>query len=207
MAAGSSQVRRTCPPPLQASTAPISSRASRSSRPTTSKAARRAREVKRSRSITSSRNSRRSGSSPGIRTALTSNECRLRASPRSRRRLRGSPARPSSSSRRSTYKYEMGAKLGAAAVLIVHETEPAAYPYAVVINSFGRETFELRSAAPNPDFPVVPAWIHLDKAKELFAASGRDFDALKKEALPKNFRPVQLDGAITFILRTRWAAV
>ncbi len=108
---------------------------------------------------------------------------------------------------RWTYKYEMGAKLGAAAVLIVHETEPAAYPYAVVINSFGRETFELRSAAPNPDFPVVPAWIHLDKAKELFAASGRDFDAMKKEALRKDFRPVSLDGSMTFSVRNWWRDV
>src|SRR6266516_2006504 len=36
---------------------------------------------------------------------------------------------------RWTYKYEMAAKLGAAAAIIVHETKPAAYPYEVVINS------------------------------------------------------------------------
>src|SRR5678815_1531418 len=35
---------------------------------------------------------------------------------------------------RWTYKYEMGAKKGAAGVLIVHETGPAGYPFAVVQN-------------------------------------------------------------------------
>jgi Zn-dependent M28 family amino/carboxypeptidase len=105
---------------------------------------------------------------------------------------------------RWTYKYEMGAKLGAASVLIVHETGPAAYPYAVVINSFGREVFELRSATPDSDLPVVPGWLHLDKAKEIFAASGRDFDAMKKAALGKDFKPVPLDGSITFSVRNWW---
>ena len=33
---------------------------------------------------------------------------------------------------RWTYKYEIGAGKGAAAVIIVHETEPAAYPFSVV---------------------------------------------------------------------------
>ena len=46
---------------------------------------------------------------------------------------------------RWTYKYEMGAKSGAAGVLIVHETEPAGYPFAVVQGKTA-EQFDLRDA-------------------------------------------------------------
>jgi hypothetical protein len=43
---------------------------------------------------------------------------------------------------RWTYKYEVGAKKGAAAVLIVHETGPAGYPFSVVQGKTG-EQFDL----------------------------------------------------------------
>jgi hypothetical protein len=91
---------------------------------------------------------------------------------------------------RWTYKYEIAAKLGAAAAIIIHETEPAAYPYSVVVNSYSKENMALRSAAPNPDFPPVAAWLQLDRARELFGATGRNFEALKAAALSKDFHPV-----------------
>ena len=47
---------------------------------------------------------------------------------------------------RWTYKYEIAAKKGAAAAIIVHETEPAGYPYEVVSASWGRENFEIQDA-------------------------------------------------------------
>ena len=37
---------------------------------------------------------------------------------------------------------------GAAAVLLVHETGPAGYPYEVVVGSWGREQFDLPTAGP-----------------------------------------------------------
>src|SRR5260370_32068058 len=37
---------------------------------------------------------------------------------------------------RWTYKYEIAAQKGAAAAVIIHETEPAAYPYSVVKTSW-----------------------------------------------------------------------
>jgi hypothetical protein len=68
---------------------------------------------------------------------------------------------------RWTYKYEIAEQLGAAAALIVHETIPAAYPYSVVINSWGRENYEL--AASSAGYPAVAGWIPVDQARELFA--------------------------------------
>ena len=105
---------------------------------------------------------------------------------------------------RWTYKYEIGVKLGAAAVMIVHETKPASYPWAVVVNSFSRERFEIRSEGPRTDYPPVPSWIHLDAAKSLFAAAGYDFEAMKKQALRRDFRPVPLNATITFDIDNRW---
>ena len=39
---------------------------------------------------------------------------------------------------------------------------------------------------------AVESWITTDRAKELFTAGGQDFDALKKAALSKDFKPVAL---------------
>ncbi len=99
---------------------------------------------------------------------------------------------------RWTYKYEMAAKLGAAAAIIVHETKPAAYPYEVVINSWVRENFTLKTDGPNASFPAVPAWMHLDRARDLFRAAGLDFETLKKSALSREFKPVRLGVTATF---------
>src|SRR5260221_13260480 len=91
----------------------------------------------------------------------------------------------------------MAAKLGAAAAVIVHETKPAAYPYEVVVNSWVRENFTLKTDGPNASFPAVPGWIHLDRARDLFRAAGLDFETLKKSALSREFKPVRLGGTAT----------
>ncbi|MFL6541067.1 MAG: M28 family peptidase [Chthoniobacterales bacterium] len=96
---------------------------------------------------------------------------------------------------RWTYKYEIAAEKGAAAAVIIHETEPAAYPYTVVRSSWSKENFEIDRPNKNMDQVTVRSWITLDVAKKLLADSGQDFDALKKAALGKDFRPVPLAGA------------
>ena len=95
---------------------------------------------------------------------------------------------------RWTYKYEIAAQKGAAAAIIIHETEPAAYPWQVVRSSWSKENFELDNTNKNMDAVSARSWITLDVAKKLFADSSQDFDALKKSAITKNFRPVVLDA-------------
>ena len=92
---------------------------------------------------------------------------------------------------RWTYKYEKGAQKGAAAVLVIHETAPAGYGWNVV-QGFGGERFDLETADKNMGRAAVEGWIHLDRAKELFKSAGQDFDALKKAAASRNFKPVPL---------------
>ncbi len=90
---------------------------------------------------------------------------------------------------RWSYKYEIGAKMGAAGVLIVHETEPAGYPFAVVQNKTG-EQFDLIAEDKNMSRASVEGWISLDQAKKLCALAGKDFDVLKSQAVTRDFRPV-----------------
>ncbi|MDQ3069159.1 MAG: M28 family metallopeptidase [Acidobacteriota bacterium] len=92
---------------------------------------------------------------------------------------------------RWTYKYEKGAEKGAAAVLIVHETGPAGYGWNVV-QGFGGERFDLETPGKNLNRAKVEGWMHLDRARELFKSAGQDFDALKKAATSKDFKPVPL---------------
>jgi Zn-dependent M28 family amino/carboxypeptidase len=93
---------------------------------------------------------------------------------------------------RWTYKYEIAAQKGAAAAIIIHETEPAAYPYSVVKSSWAKENFELDTPDKNKDAVQVRSWITLDVARRLLADCGQDFEALKKTAITKQFRPVAL---------------
>lgn len=102
---------------------------------------------------------------------------------------------------RWTYKYEIASQKGAAACIIVHETEPAGYPYEVVSGSWSRENFDISNANKNMDLVAVESWITLDKAQELFKASGKDFNQLKKQASQKTFMPVALGAQANFTLK------
>jgi Zn-dependent M28 family amino/carboxypeptidase len=92
---------------------------------------------------------------------------------------------------RWTYKFEEGARKGAAAVLIVHETDPAGYPFSVVQGNLS-EKFDLVAPDKNMGKSNIEGWITVDAARKLFTMAGQDFDALKKQALTREFKPVPL---------------
>jgi Zn-dependent M28 family amino/carboxypeptidase len=94
---------------------------------------------------------------------------------------------------RWTYKFEKAAELGAAGCLIVHETGPAGYPWAVVRGSWGGEQFDLVSPDKNMHRVAVEGWITLDTAQKLFKMAGKDFAALKTSAVSQDFHPVPLN--------------
>ncbi len=95
---------------------------------------------------------------------------------------------------RWTYKYEIAAQKGAAAAIIIHETVPAAYPWQVVKSSWSKENFELDNPDKNMGAVQARSWITVDVAKKLLADCGQDFDALKKSAITKEFKPVPLNA-------------
>ena len=102
---------------------------------------------------------------------------------------------------RWTYKYEIAAQKGAVAAIIVHETQPAAYPWQVVRSSWGKENFELDNPNKNMDAVSARSWVTLDVAKKIVADCGPDFDALKKTAVTKDFRPVTLNAKATIQIK------
>ena len=68
---------------------------------------------------------------------------------------------------RWTYKYEEGARQGAKAVFIVHETAPAAYPWGVVESSNTGSKYTLIDQDKNAsDIPVM-GWIDEQAANEI----------------------------------------
>ena len=96
---------------------------------------------------------------------------------------------------RWTYKYEEAARQGLAGLLIVHETAPASYGWATVKNSNINTMFDIVREHPSAVHPPLEAWIQRDLAVELFRSAGLDFDALKRQAQGRDFRPVPLGNA------------
>ncbi|MGG6462198.1 M28 family metallopeptidase [Solilutibacter silvestris] len=95
---------------------------------------------------------------------------------------------------RWTYKFEEGARQGAAGVLVVHETAPASYGWATVKNSNTNTMFDVVRDRPKETHPQLEGWIQRDVAIDLFKRAGLDFDALKKQAQTRDFKPVELKG-------------
>jgi len=91
---------------------------------------------------------------------------------------------------RWTYKYEEGARRGAAGVLIIHRTDLASYGWEVVRNSQSTEVSYLR----NDPLSTLKAasWIQLDVARKLFAAAGMNADQMIEAAGKRGFKPVEL---------------
>jgi Zn-dependent M28 family amino/carboxypeptidase len=102
---------------------------------------------------------------------------------------------------RWTYKYEIGAAKGAAGVLIVHETGPAGYPFKILQDSNTGEKFDLVTPDKNMGRAAIEGWMTLDQAKKLFQMAGQDFDALKKQAATREFKPVALGVTASMTIR------
>ena len=93
---------------------------------------------------------------------------------------------------RWTYKYEEGARQGAAGVFVIHETDPASYGWATVRNSNTNAMFDIVRDNPKSVHTTVEGWIQRDLAVDLFKKAGLDFEALKKQAQTREFKPVEL---------------
>lgn len=97
---------------------------------------------------------------------------------------------------RWTYKYEEAARQGAAGVLIVHETAPAAYGWPTVVNSWSVPQFDILRENAAAERVPVEAWVQRDVAEKLFAAAGVDFEEQKRLARSADFQPVDLKATM-----------
>jgi len=98
---------------------------------------------------------------------------------------------------RWTYKYEEAARQGAAGILIVHDTEPAGYPWEVVHGSW---TGPLEELTPDGRYEqAIQGWLTHDSAEKMFAAAGLKLDDLARQADQPGFKamPLKLNADIT----------
>ncbi|CAN5178837.1 M28 family metallopeptidase [soil metagenome] len=93
---------------------------------------------------------------------------------------------------RWTYKYEEAARQGAAAAIIVHDTEPAAYPFSVVVSSWAKPVINLDAKNDHMDESQAIGWMTGDAATKLFASAGKDLTAMKLAAKTHGFKAVPL---------------
>jgi Zn-dependent M28 family amino/carboxypeptidase len=104
---------------------------------------------------------------------------------------------------RWTYKYEIGAEKGAAGVLIIHETEPAGYPFEVLQGGNLGEKLDLITPDKNMGRAAIEGWITVDQGRHILKMAGQDFDALKKQAATREFKPVPLGLTASISLRNK----
>jgi Zn-dependent M28 family amino/carboxypeptidase len=95
---------------------------------------------------------------------------------------------------RWTYKYEEMARRGALGTIIVHETAPASYGWPTVQNSNTNVMYDVVRKEPRKSHAPMEAWIQRDIAAAMFKSAGLDFEALKKQAQTRAFKPVELKG-------------
>ena len=95
---------------------------------------------------------------------------------------------------RWVYKFEEAARQGAEAMIIIHDTEPAAYPWQVVETSWSGKQIDLKRPDLGASRIKLEGWITYDIAKELFKNSGLDLEEQKLNALSRDFKPIAMEG-------------
>ena len=103
---------------------------------------------------------------------------------------------------RWTYKYEEAARQGAKAILIIHETEPAGYPWNVVLNGAIIPKLYLQ---PEDDYLskcAIEGWLTQNAAQELFSLAGFNLDELKKQAKNPGFKAFRMKSRMTLNIQS-----
>lgn len=103
---------------------------------------------------------------------------------------------------RWTYKFEEASRQGATGILIIHDTEPAAYPWSVVRSGWSKSKLNLQSEDNGMNRTVVEGWISLDKAKALFKLAGQN-DGLMESAKKKGFKAVDLGLTTSLTIKNK----
>ena len=95
---------------------------------------------------------------------------------------------------RWTYKYEEASRQGAAAAILIHESEPASYGWEVVQNSWTGEQANLVLADAGASRTLVDGWVQLDIATDLFNRAGLDINEQRAAANQRGFTAVPMTG-------------
>jgi len=80
-------------------------------------------------------------------------------------------------------------------VLVVHETQPAGYPFAVLQGGYDGEQLMIEN--PNVTPLAFQGWIPLSSVERLFQMSGMNYQELKAAAVRPDFKAVALKATFT----------
>ena len=105
---------------------------------------------------------------------------------------------------RWTYKYEEAARQGAAGVLVIHDTEPAGYPWEVVKNSWSGTGLYLKSNDENQSHCKLEGWITKSKTDEIFNLSNTDFTGYFENAGSKDFKSMPTGITLSMSILNEW---
>jgi Zn-dependent M28 family amino/carboxypeptidase len=95
------------------------------------------------------------------------------------------------------YKFEEAARQGAAGALIIHETGPAAYPFAVVQSSWTGPQFDTVRPDKGASRVALEGWVSTATAADLFKRAGLNFAELKAKAQTGGMKPVPMGLRLT----------
>ncbi|MGD9965667.1 MAG: M28 family metallopeptidase [Hyphomonadaceae bacterium] len=104
---------------------------------------------------------------------------------------------------RWTYKFEEAGRQGAAGAIIIHETAPAAYPWAVIQSSTGSARWDIVREDRGASRAGFEGWINNEVAMETFRRANLDFTELKARAQRRGFRAVRMNLTGSLRLDTR----
>ncbi|RLA05033.1 MAG: peptidase M28, partial [Gammaproteobacteria bacterium] len=90
------------------------------------------------------------------------------------------------------YKFDEAARQGAAAAIIVHDTLPAAYPWATVSSSWTGPLFDMVRADKGSSLSSVEGWITKEKASLLFNKAGLNLEEMYQAAKTKGFKAIEM---------------
>jgi Zn-dependent M28 family amino/carboxypeptidase len=94
---------------------------------------------------------------------------------------------------RWTYKFEEAARQGAKAAIIIHETGAAAYPWAVVQNSWSGSQFYLVGNDLSKSDLQLQSWVTTESAQKLFESAGMDYNQVTASAAKRGFTPINMN--------------
>jgi Zn-dependent M28 family amino/carboxypeptidase len=97
---------------------------------------------------------------------------------------------------RWVYKFEEASRRGAIAALVVHDTAGAGYGWNVVQSPAG-ENFNV-VLGPGARQPVLlQGWIQGPLFADMMKQAGHDFEAVKRQARTRDFRPIDLKATLS----------
>jgi Zn-dependent M28 family amino/carboxypeptidase len=94
---------------------------------------------------------------------------------------------------RWTYKFEEAARQGAKGCLIVHNTVPAAYPFAVVQNNWQAPHLYLDQRGKDVRYCEGIGWISYPATEDLFTTAGLNFNELQTAARKPGFKGMNMN--------------